>query len=112
MSTFAELIYPSSEATILRSTTAMTNNKKTGASLIARICKKIHFLLCNSCFWCVSYLNLRRSFGVTEGPSCNENTIERMPLYANEIYLFDYNRVTGVILEFSNYNKGRIVSSK
>jgi len=55
---------------------------------------------------------MRNTIGVNECPSCNEKTIERMPLSANEIYLFDYNRVTGVILEFSNYNKGRIVSSK
>lgn len=74
--------------------------------------KKIDFLLCNSCFWCASYLNLRISFGVIECPSCKESTIERMPLSANEVYLFDYNRVTGVILEFSNYNKGTIVSYK
>ena len=100
---FAEIIYPSSEATVLHANTA--------ASPIARISKKIDFLLCNSCFWCASYLDLR-SFGVIECPSCKENTIERMPLSANDVYLFDYNRVTGVILEFSNYNKGTIVSYK
>ena len=109
---FAETIYPSSENTSIPVITPTASNEKTRPSPIVKISKKIDFLLCNSCFWCVSYLNLRRSFGVTEGPSCNENTIERMPLYANEIYLFDYNRVTGVILEFSNYNKGSIVSSK
>jgi hypothetical protein len=108
---FAEIIYPSPEDTNLHVTTAMDSNEKTGASLIARISKKIDFILCNSCFWCASYLNLS-SFGVIECPSCKENTIERMPLSANDVYLFDYNRVTGVILEFSNYNKGTIVSYK
>ena len=83
---------------------------KTAASPIARISKKIDFLLCNSCFWCASYLNLRRSFGVIECPSCKENTIERMPLSANDVYSFDYNGVTGVMLEFSNFNKGSMVS--
>jgi hypothetical protein len=52
------------------------------------------------------------SFGVIDCPSCDENTIERMPLHANDVYSFDYNRVTGVVLEFSNYNKGIIVSHK
>ncbi|HYT02639.1 MAG TPA: hypothetical protein VEL70_06980 [Candidatus Acidoferrum sp.] len=106
---FAELIYPSSEATILHANTAMASNEKTAASPIARISKRIDFLLCNSCFWCASYLNLR-SFGVIECPSCKENTIERMPLSANDVYSFDYNGVTGVMLEFSNYNKGSMVS--
>ena len=64
--------------TILHVTTALASNEKTGASTIARISKKIDFLLCNSCFWCASYLNLRRSFGVIECPSCKENTIERL----------------------------------
>jgi hypothetical protein len=108
---FAEIIYPSPEDTNLHVTTAMDSNEKTGASPVARISKKIDFILCNSCFWCASYLNLS-SFGVIECPSCKENTIERMPLSANDVYLFDYNRVTGVILEFSNYNKGTIVSYK
>ena len=108
---FAELIYPSPEDTIRHVTTALASYEKTEASPIARISKKIDFILCNSCFWCASYLNLS-SFGVIECPSCKENTIERMPLSANDVYLFDYNRVTGVILEFSNYNKGTIVSYK
>jgi hypothetical protein len=109
---FAELIYSPSEATILHADTTMTSNEKTAVSPIARISKKIDFLLCNSCFWCASYLNLRSGFGVIECPSCKEHTIERMPLSANDVYLFDYNRVTGVILEFSNYYKGSIVSYK
>ncbi|MDP9288431.1 MAG: hypothetical protein M3P08_09550 [Thermoproteota archaeon] len=109
---FAELIYPSPEDTFLHATTAVASNEKTAASPIARISQKIDFLLCNSCFWCASYLNLRSSFGVIECPSCKENTIERMPLSANEVYLFDYNRVTGVILEFSNYNKSSTISYK
>jgi hypothetical protein len=51
-------------------------------------------------------------FGVFDCSSCDENKIERMPLHANDVYSFDYNRVTGVILEFSNYNKGTMVSYK
>ena len=108
---FAEIIPPSQDDTNLHASTAMASNEKTSSSPIARISTKRDFLLCNSCFWCASYLNLR-SFGVIDCPSCDENTIERMPLSANDVYSFDYNRVTGVILEFSNYNKGSIVSYK
>jgi hypothetical protein len=95
----AELIYVSSESTIVHATTAIVGNENPAASPIAKISKKIDFLLCNSCFWCASYLNLR-SFGFMKCPSCKENTIERMPLSANDVYSFDYNPVTGVILEF------------
>jgi len=108
---FAEIIIPSQDDTNLHASTAMASNEKTSSSPIARISNKIDFLLCNSCFWCASYLNLR-SFGVIDCPSCDEDTIERMPLSANDVYSFDYNRVTGVILEFSNYNKGSIVAYK
>jgi hypothetical protein len=108
---FAEIIYPSSEATILHANTATASNERREASPVGRISKKIDFLLCNSCFWCASYLNLG-SFRVSECPSCDENTIERMPLSANDVYSFDYDRISGVVLEFSNYNKGIIVSHK
>ncbi len=107
----AEIIYPSSEGTILQPNPAAASNEKTAASPITGISKKIDFLLCNSCFWCASYLNLR-TVDVIECPSCNENTIEWMPLHTNDVYSFDYNRITGVVLEFSNYNKGIIVSHK
>jgi hypothetical protein len=107
--TFAEIISPPDNT--IHASTVIASNEKTSLPPIARISKKIDFLLCNSCFWCASYLNLS-SFEVIECPSCKENTVERMSLSANDVYLFDYNRVTGVILEFSNYNKGSIVSHK
>ena len=47
--------------------------------------KKIDFLLCNSCFWCASYLNSRTSFIVVQCPMCQENAVEWIPIS------FDYN---------------------
>jgi hypothetical protein len=108
---FGKIINSSPDTTILLANTATAGNEEAVASPIARISKKIDFLLCNSCFWCASSLTLR-SFGVNECPSCKENTVEWMPLSANDVYSFDYNRVTGVILEFSNHNKGSMVSLK
>lgn len=64
--------------------------------------KKIDFLLCNSCFWCASYLNLGSGFIVIQCPSCKENAIESMPISANDAYSFEYSPLTGVMLEFSN----------
>ena len=101
---FAEIIPPSRDDTNLHAATAMASNEKT-SSPIARISNKIDFLVCNSCFWCASYLNLRSSFIVVQCPLCKENAIEWIPISANDAYSFDYNPVTGVIVEFSNRNK-------
>jgi hypothetical protein len=98
---FVESMYPSSEATIRYVTAAVVTNGKPAASPVARISKKIDFLLCNSCFWCASYLNLR-DYADIKCPSCKQNTIEWIPLCANDVYSFDHNRVTGVILKFLN----------
>jgi len=64
--------------------------------------KKIDFLLCNSCFWCASYLNLENGLIPFQCPSCKENAIEWIPISVNDAYSLDYNPGTGVILEFSN----------
>jgi hypothetical protein len=51
--------------------------------------KQPHFLLCSSCFWCASDLNLR---GIVERcPSCMNGKVESMPISNNEIYTFRHN---------------------
>ena len=40
---------------------------------------KINFLLCESCFWCASYLNNYRKV-VTNCPICGNKNIESMPI--------------------------------
>ena len=40
--------------------------------------KQPHFLLCNSCYWCASYLNLRGR--VETCPSCLNDKVESMPI--------------------------------
>jgi hypothetical protein len=60
-----------------------------------------NFLMCESCFWCASFLNSRyRSFN--QCPSCMNSDLESMPISANEIYTFDYDPWQGVTLEFWN----------
>ncbi|MFL6379248.1 MAG: hypothetical protein ACJ72R_17560 [Nitrososphaeraceae archaeon] len=41
--------------------------------------KRIHFLLCESCFWCASYIS-SKSVSVAKCPNCNNNKIEWMPI--------------------------------
>jgi hypothetical protein len=52
----------------------------------------IHFVICNSCFWCASYIStntLERSFYVSaKCPDCREGNMESIPINQNEIYAF------------------------
>lgn len=59
---------------------------------------KRHFLICNSCFWCVSlYLDSR----TVKCPTCNSySNLESIPLSKNESFKFDYHSTTGIALEF------------
>jgi hypothetical protein len=81
-----------------------------------RISEEIHFIICQSCFWCASYIGTntrafisearrRRTGGgedaiPTKCPICIEGNIESMSVNENEAYKFDYGRKRGVILEF------------
>jgi hypothetical protein len=65
----------------------------------------IHFLLCQSCFWCASYTSpflykRMTKETITKCPSCNEENIESLPIAENEKYGFDYDTKRGVIMEF------------
>jgi hypothetical protein len=46
-----------------------------------------HFLLCGSCYWCASYLNLGGR--VETCPSCMNGKVESMPISDNEIYTLE-----------------------
>ena len=62
----------------------------------------IHFLLCESCFWCVSQSNNCNTCNIiNECPSCKSNQIESMPISQNEVYNFSYDPIRGVTLAFS-----------
>jgi hypothetical protein len=67
------------------------------------VAKEIHFLLCESCFWCASCLNVGKRT-VTKCPSCRDARLESMPISDCEIYKFEYDPERGVTLEFS-FNK-------
>jgi hypothetical protein len=72
-----------------------------------RKAKEIHFLICESCFWCASRLNRieDEAISTTKCPSCNNNTrVESMPISYDEVYKFDYDPKRGVILKFSTVN--------
>lgn len=64
------------------------------------MCKESHFLLCGSCFWCASFLDLRFTSDVC--PSCMNGKVESMPLSDKVIYTFGWNAIRGVTLAFSS----------
>lgn len=56
-----------------------------------------YFALCNSCFWCASYM---RRVNTVRCPSCRTEIIESMPIRLDERFLFQYDRKSGVSLQF------------
>jgi hypothetical protein len=66
--------------------------------------KEIHFLICESCFWCASHFNNIDHTVTTKCPSCSNNRVESIPISYNEVYKVDYNPKRGVTLEFSTPN--------
>ena len=76
------------------------NNGKQGNYLYKRI---INFVICDTCYWSASYLQLDRS--VVRCPCCNDDRLEFIPLSENEGYTFDCNAKRGVILGFYDISR-------
>ena len=57
----------------------------------------IHFLLCNTCYWCASDIGSKSKF--TKCPSCNSVEVESMSIAKNE---FDCYPKRGITQEFSD----------
>ena len=79
----------------IRTNSSIRTEERNGMKLTF---KQPHFLLCNSCLWCASDLNLRGTVEIC--PSCMNGKVESMPISDNEIYTFRYNAIRGVTLEF------------
>jgi hypothetical protein len=67
-----------------------------------RISNDIHFIMCQSCFWCASYINRSRLLMSIDNkcPLCHDSRIESMPISYDEIYRLNYNRTSGLVLKF------------
>jgi hypothetical protein len=70
-----------------------------------RISDEVYFLICQSCFWCASYIGAntfttRTAPPTTKCPICSRENLESMSIADNEGYRFDYNSKRGIILEF------------
>jgi hypothetical protein len=78
-----------------------------------RISDKVFFMICQSCFWCASYISpqisskmatvtttTRDSTSLTKCPFCVEGNIESIPIAGNEDYRFDYDAKRGLVMKF------------
>ena len=64
---------------------ALDNNDNNNGDDKKELSKQIHFLLCESCFWCASYLS-SKSVSVAKCPNCHDNKIRWMPISNINIY--------------------------
>ena len=60
------------------------------------------FILCDSCYWCTTYLDKTRIPGENRCPQCNANNEEltSFPIMSNESFTFDYDDERVVQLKF------------
>ncbi len=56
----------------------------------------VSFLLCNSCYWCATEIG---GVGIRKCPSCRL-AVEPLPIAADELFRFGYDRKSGVHLAF------------
>lgn len=67
--------------------------------------KRIHFVLCQKCFWCASAISftVENQYNYNRFsycPACSDNKIEFVPMVSNEPYKFEYDMKRGVTLGF------------
>ena len=67
------------------------------------------FILCDSCYWCATYLDKTTIPSENGCPKCNANNnqLTRFPIMAKESFTFDHNDRRGVELEFKHKQKAK-----
>jgi hypothetical protein len=55
------------------------NNNRHDRDNKKELSRQIHFLLCESCFWCASYMS-SKNISIAKCPNCYSNKIEWMPI--------------------------------
>jgi hypothetical protein len=65
---------------------------------VERPVNHIHFVICNSCYWCASYFNIdnmKTSSQVLRCHLCNSCNTELIPISSNESFRIEYNVTRG-----------------
>ncbi len=79
------------------------NDRIVGISNFILQRRQVNFLVCQSCFWCASYLY--GCYKVAEscplcGNTSSNNNIESIPISNQEAFKFEYNQLRGLSLNF------------
>jgi hypothetical protein len=75
---------------------------------VGRSVNHIHFVICNTCYWCASYFsidNMETSSQVLRCHLCNSYNTEVIPISSNESFRIDYNVTRGMQMEFYRSNE-------
>ncbi len=65
------------------------NSKNNNPDDKKEVYRQIHFLLCESCFWCASYLS-SKSVSVAKCPNCHNRRVNWMPISKVNLYKLGY----------------------
>jgi hypothetical protein len=67
------------------------------------------FILCDSCYWCATYLDKTRLPRENRCPQCdaNNNELTSFPIMSNESFTFDHSDKRGVELEFRHRQRAK-----
>ena len=70
---------------------------------IVRSTTQWYFMICQTCFWCSSYIgtmDIMKELPFETCPTCNDNKVESLPILYDESYRYEYTPTRGVVLEF------------
>lgn len=67
------------------------------------------FILCDTCYWCATYLDKTRIPTDNICPKCGANNIEltSFPIMSNESFTYNYNDRRGIEFEFKPRRKSK-----
>jgi hypothetical protein len=91
----------------LLQTTKLSSNRDRKNNEFIQPINKIHFAVCNSCFWCASYFiidSIESSSQVLRCHLCNSHNTELIPISSNESFRIEYNVTRGMVIEFYRSN--------
>ena len=100
--TVLNIVYDLLQTAKISSNTIVKANNKISSPI-----NKIHFVICNSCYWCASYFSidyLDSSSQVLRCHVCNSHNTELIPISSNESFRIKYNITRGMELEFYRSN--------
>ena len=92
---------------LLQKTKLSSNTVERENNTNAQYIDRIHFVICNSCYWCASYFSIDdlESSQVISCHVCNSHDTELIPISTNESFKIDYDVTRGMEMEFYRNNE-------